>query len=118
MLQGIMTQAAFQFLPDAKSQVLFPYSIILQWFGLIFIFFKFNMITSVKELNVLKQYCNSLNVSHSACSKKSLCWTGRQNSFPAIKNNKKSVKNVQKLLQICSKVLEMKQLSFPALNIT
>jgi hypothetical protein len=42
---------------------------------LIFIFAKFKMAataTSVKELIVLKQCCNPLNIGHSASSKKNL----------------------------------------------
>jgi hypothetical protein len=72
--------------------------------------------TSVKELNVLKQCCNALTVSHSASAKKYLKpvldWMIKK--FLAFRKDKESVINVGKLLQICPKVLEMKQLSLEA----
>jgi hypothetical protein len=43
--------------------------VVLSSTKLIFIFAKFKMtasVTSAKELNVLKQFCNPLNVRHSA----------------------------------------------------
>jgi hypothetical protein len=75
MLQGIMTYPAFQFTPDSGGFV-FPCLassvMVLSSAKLIFTFAKFKITESVKELNVLKQSCNPLNVSHSASSKKHL----------------------------------------------
>jgi hypothetical protein len=76
MLQGIITHPAFQFTPD-YTEVEFPCVassvVALLSAKLISIFAKFKIAesaTSVKEVNVLKQCCNPLNVSHNASSKK------------------------------------------------
>jgi hypothetical protein len=76
--------------------------------------------TSVKELNVLKQCCNPLNVSHRTISKKNLRpvldWMIKK--FLVFRKDKESVINVGKLLQICLKALKMKSLALQAPNMT
>jgi hypothetical protein len=72
----------------------------------IFILAKFKMAensTSVKELNVLKQICTPLHVSHSASSKKNLRpvldWMTQKKKFLVSERTKSSI-NVGKVLQI------------------
>jgi hypothetical protein len=45
--------------------------------------------TSVKELNVLKQPCNPLNVSHSASSKKNLVLDWMKKIVPSIQKGQR-----------------------------
>jgi hypothetical protein len=69
--------------------------------------------TSVKEPSILKQCCNPLNVSDSASSKENLRpvfdWTIIK--VPSSQIGHRICDKYRKTLQICSKVLEVKQLS-------
>jgi hypothetical protein len=71
--------------------------------------------TSVKELNFLKQRCNPLNVTVQVPRKHETCvGLDEKKNFLVFRKDKESVINVGILLQICLKVLEMKQLSLQA----
>jgi hypothetical protein len=74
--------------------------------------------TTLKDLNVLKQCCNPLNVSHSESSKENLgpLLGSMIKKVPNIQKGQRSVINVRKLLQTCLKVLEIKQFSLQVQN--
>jgi hypothetical protein len=83
--------------------------VVLSSAKLIFIFTKFKMnasATGVKELNVLKQHCYALNVSHSASYKKNLrpVLDGIMKTVPTVQKGQKICNKYRKTLQICPKV--------------